>query len=282
MPASPARLSVLGRDLPGQRGAKTVEHRGKGAIVTGGGGGIGRAIALGLAGEGAAVTIADLNLDAARKVAQEISDRGGEALAVQTDVAEKASVDSAVRQTLDTFGRIDILVNNAGVQHVSPIVDFPEAQWHALVGVILTGTFFCTQAVLPSMISRGSGRIINISSVLGRIGQPYKAAYCAAKHGVIGLTRVTALETAEHGITVNAICPGVTRTEIVENQLDGLARTYGISRDEVLDKVFFPQIPQKRLMDPGEVAECVLFLASDRAFALTGQAINFSAGWVMQ
>ena len=259
-----------------------MEHRGKGAIVTGGGGGIGRAIALGLAGEGAAVTIADLNLDAARKVAQEISDRGGEALAVQTDVAEKASVDSAVRQTLDTFGRIDILVNNAGVQHVSPIVDFPEAQWHALVGVILTGTFFCTQAVLPSMISRGSGRIINISSVLGRIGQPYKAAYCAAKHGVIGLTRVTALETAEHGITVNAICPGVTRTEIVENQLDGLARTYGISRDEVLDKVFFPQIPQKRLMDPGEVAECVLFLASDRAFALTGQAINFSAGWVMQ
>ncbi len=132
------------------------------------------------------------------------------------------------------------------------------------------------------MISRGSGRIINISSTLGRIGQPYKAAYCAAKHGVIGLTRVTALETAEHGITVNAICPGVTKTEIVENQLDGLARTYGIGRDEVLEKVFFPQIPQKRLMDPGEVAECVLFLASDRAFALTGQAINFSAGWVMQ
>ena len=259
-----------------------MEHSGKGAIVTGGGGGIGRSIALGLAGEGAAVTIADLNIEAARKVAQEVSDRGGEAIAVQTDVAEKASVDSAVRQTLDTFGRIDILVNNAGVQHVSPIVDFPESQWHALVGVILTGTFFCTQAVLPSMISRGSGRIINISSTLGRIGQPYKAAYCAAKHGVIGLTRVTALETAEHGITVNAICPGVTKTEIVENQLDGLARTYGIGRDEVLEKVFFPQIPQKRLMDPGEVAECVLFLASGRAFALTGQAINFSAGWVMQ
>ena len=123
---------------------------------------------------------------------------------------------------------------------------------------------------------------INIASIYGRIGAKYKSAYCAAKHGVIGLTRATALEVAEHSITVNAICPGVTGTKIVEDQLDGLAQAHGISREEVLEQVFFPDIPQRRVLDPEEIAECALFLVSDRAHAITGQAINVSAGWVMQ
>ncbi|RMF93738.1 MAG: SDR family oxidoreductase, partial [Nitrospinota bacterium] len=118
-------------------------------------------------------------------------------------------------------------------------------------------------------------------STLGKIGERYKSAYCAAKHGVIGLTRSVALEVAEYNITVNAICPGLTRTQIVENQLDSLAQTHQIRREEVLDKVFFPHIPQKRILDPSEIAECVLFLVSDKGFAVTGQAINVSAGWVM-
>ncbi len=257
-----------------------MEHTGKGAIVTGGGAGIGRAIALTLAAEGADVAIADLDGGSAQQVAQEIKDGGGRALAVVADVASKASVEAMAGVVLESFGSIDILVNNAGGQHVAPAVDFPEHEWHRLIGVILSGTFFCTQAALRSMIPRGTGRIVNISSVYGHVGAKYKPAYTAAKHGVIGLTRSTALEVAEHGITVNAICPGVTRTKHVENQLDGLAEAEGIGRDEVLEKVFYPDIPQRRLLSPQEIADCALFLVSGKAYAITGQAINVSAGWV--
>ena len=259
-----------------------VELNGKGAIVTGGGGGIGRAIALTLAGEGAGVAIADIDLGSADSVAREIEERGGRAVGIETDVGNKSSVGDMSRAVLESFGNIDILVNNAGVQHVAPAVDFPEHEWDRLIAVILSGTFFCTQAALRSMIPRQTGRIVNISSVYGRVGAKYKPAYTAAKHGVIGLTRSTALEVAEHGITVNAICPGGTKTKIVEDQLDSLARTHGISRDEVVEKVFYPDIPQKRLLDPQEIADVALFLVSDKAYAITGQAINVSAGWVMQ
>jgi len=260
----------------------SVELTGKGAIVTGGGDGIGRAIALTLAREGASVVIADINKESADRVAQEITDQGGRALGIEADVASKASVDAMSQQALGSLGSIDILVNNAGVQYVCTVVDFPESEWNRLIAVILSGTFFCTQAALRSMIPRRTGRIVNISSLFGRVGAKYKPAYTAAKHGVIGLTRSTALEVAEYGITVNAICPGVTRTRIVEGQLDGLAATHGISRDEVMEKVFFPEIPQKRILDPQEIADCALFLISEKAFAITGQAINVSAGWVMQ
>ena len=254
---------------------------GKSAVVTGGGDGIGRSIALTLAREGASVAIPDINKESAERVAQEITERGGRALGIETDVASKVSVDAMSQQVLESFGSIDILVNNAGVQYVGTAVDYPESEWNRLIAVILSGTFFCTQAALRSMIPRRTGRIINISSVLGRIGAKYKPAYVAAKHGVIGLTRSIALEVAEYGITVNAICPGVTRTSIVEKQLDSLASTHGISRDEVLEKVFFPEVPQKRMLDPQEIADCVLFLVSEKAYAITGQSLNVSAGWVM-
>ena len=256
-------------------------HEGKAAIVTGGGGGLGRAIAVALAEQGAAVAISDLDPEAAGVVAGEVEARGARALAIETDVSQKSSVEAMVAGVLKTFGRIDILVNNAGLQYVSPIVEYPEERWDTLIGVMLTGTFFCTQAALPSMLSRRSGRIVNISSVMGRIGAPYKSAYCAAKHGIIGLTRSVAVEVAEQGITVNAICPGVTGTAIVEGQLDDLAKHHDLDREEVLDKIFFPDIPQKRILEPDEIAQCVLYLVSDGAQAITGQAINVSAGWVM-
>ena len=259
-----------------------MEHTGKGAIVTGGGDGIGRAIALTLAGEGAGVAIADIDLGSAERVAHEIEDRGGRAIGIETDVASKASVEDMSKAVQESFGGIDILVNNAGAQHVAPAVDFPENEWDRLIAVILTGTFFCTQTALRSMIPRRTGRIVNISSVYGHVGAKYKPAYTAAKHSVVGLTRSTALEVAEHGITVNAICPGVTRTKHVENQLDSLAKVEGLNRDEVVEKVFYPDIPQKRLLDPQEIADCALFLVSEKAYAITGQSINVSAGWVMR
>jgi len=259
----------------------SVELAGRNAVVTGGGDGIGRSIALTLSREGASVAIPDINKESAERVANEINDKGGRAHGIETDVASKASVDAMSEQVLESFGSIDILVNNAGVQYVCAVVDYPESEWDRLIGVILSGTFFCTQAALRSMIPRRTGRIVNISSVLGRIGAKYKPAYVAAKHGVIGLTRSIALEVAEYGITVNAICPGVTRTSIVEKQLDSLAVTHGISRDEVLEKVFFSEVPQKRMLDPQEIADCALFLVSEKAYAITGQSLNVSAGWVM-
>ena len=254
----------------------------KGAIVTGGGDGIGRAIAHALAGEGASVAIAEVDGDAAQRVAGEIADKGGTALGIPTDVGDPDSVGAMGEKLLEAFGKIDVLVNNAGAQYVAPAVDYPVSEWNKLINVILTGTFLCTQVALRSMIPRRQGRIINISSVYGRIGGKYKPAYTAAKHGVIGLTRSCAMDVAELGITVNAICPGVTKTKLVENQLDNLAESHGITREEVLDTVFLPEIPQKRLLDPREIADSVLFLSSDKAKAITGQAINVSAGWVTQ
>lgn len=253
---------------------------GKAAIVTGGGGGIGRSVALAMAAEGVAVTVADIHEGSANKVAGEVTAAGGRSLAVATDVTSRTSAQDMVDRTLAEFGRVDILVNGAGVQFVAPILEFPEEQWHRLIAINLTGTFLCSQTALRLMIPQGSGRIINISSTHGKVGAKFKPAYTAAKHGVIGLTRSMALEVADVGITVNAVCPGVTRTALVEGQLDGLAQAHGIDREEVLEQVFYPNIPQKRIIEPNEIADFVIYLASDRAQAITGQAVNVSAGWV--
>lgn len=259
----------------------TLELAGKIAVVTGGGDGIGRAISLALANEGATLVIVDIDKTAGDKVALEIKKTGQTAVAVKTDVSSKPSVEAMASQITEVYGGIDILVNNAGVQYVSPTVDIPEHQWQRVIDVMLSGTFFCTQVALKSMIPRETGRIVNISSVLGKVGAKFKAPYTAAKHGILGLTKATALEVAELGITVNAICPGVTATKIVENQLQDLSEVHGITRDQVLEEVFFPHVPQKRLMDPDEIAAFAVYLVSDKAQAITGQAINVSAGWVM-
>lgn len=254
---------------------------GRTALVTGAGGGIGAAIAEELARSGAYVLVQDLRPEVANGVAERIRANGGAAGSISSDVSEPADVAAMVDTLLQSRGRIDILVNNAGLQHVAPLDQFPLDQWHRLLGVLLTGPFLLTQAVLPAMRAQRWGRIINISSVNGKRGDPGKVAYCSAKHGLIGLTRVAALETATDGITVNAVCPGLVDTPLITDQLGDLAALHGIAEEEVIERVFLPRIPQKRLLDPGEIASMVRYLASEEARGITGQAINVGAGSIM-
>ncbi|HKG25217.1 MAG TPA: 3-hydroxybutyrate dehydrogenase [Thermomicrobiales bacterium] len=250
------------------------------AIVTGAGGGIGAAIAEELAKAGAYVLVQDLRQETAATAAAGIRAAGGAAGAIGGDVSNPGDVSGIVNGLLESHGRVDILVNNAGIQHVAPIERYPLDQWNRLLAVLLTGPFLFTQAVLPPMRRQAWGRIINISSVNGKRGDPGKSAYCAAKHGLIGLTRVAALETATDGITVNAICPGLVDTQLIQDQLDDLAAMHGLAREETLDRVYLASIPQRRLLDPREIATMARYLASEEARGITGQSINVSAGFI--
>ena len=256
--------------------------KGKVGIVTGGGSGIGLAIVEIFAKEGGKVVVADLDEAGGNKAVKKISKIGAEALFIQTNVTEREDCKRLVDETIERFGRIDILVNNAGIQHVAPIAEFPEDKWDLLIGVMLTGAFLCTKYALHHMIKQKSGRIINMSSIHGLIGVKYKSAYVTAKHGLIGLTKVTALEMAEHGITANAICPTFVRTPLVEKQIEDQAKAHGMPIEEVMEKVILAEAPMKRMLEPGEVAELALYLASDSARNITGAAIPIDEGWTAQ
>ncbi len=255
---------------------------GKVGIVTGASSGIGLAIAEAFGREGANVTVADLNEEGGKKAVEKIQKLARDAHFVKTDVTKHEDCKRLIDETIKRFGRIDILVNNAGIQHVAPITEFPEDKWNLLIGVMLTGSFLCTKYALPPMIKQKSGRITNMSSIHGLIGVQYKSAYVSAKHGLIGLTKVTALEMAEHGITANAICPTFVRTPLVEKQIDDQAKAHGIAKEEVIEKVILAEAPMKRMLEPEEVAELVVYLASDSARNITGAAIPIDEGWTAQ
>ena len=244
------------------------------ALVTGAASEIGRATAEVLASTGARVICADLDEAGARAVAAGI---GGKSAAV--DVASSEQCRAVVEQTVEREGRLDILVNNAGLQHVSPLHEMPEERWEQLLRVMLFGPFYLTRAALPHMYRQGSGRVVNIASVHALVASPNKSAYVSAKHGLLGLTRTAALEAAPHGVTVNAVCPGYVRTPLVENQLADLARTEGVPEPDVVDQVLLTNVPLKRLLEPGEVGECVRYLCSDAAAGITGAAIVLDGGW---
>lgn len=240
---------------------------GRRALVTGGASGIGAACARAFAQAGARVTVADIDGDAAEALADEI---GGEAW--QVDLTDR---DALAALRLDT----DILVNNAGVQHVSPIEDFDPAQFSLLLQLMLEAPFLLTRAALPAMYERGFGRIINMSSVHGLRASPFKAAYVAAKHGLEGLSKVTALEGAAHGVTSNCINPGYVRTPLVERQIADQARVHGIPENEVLEKVLLTEAAIKRLVEPEEVAGLAVWLAADAAGMVTGASYTMDGGW---
>jgi len=252
---------------------------GKAAIVTGAASGIGRAIATTLGAAGAAVCVGDLDEEGSRRVAGEIERSGGRAIAVRTDVSRADQVEALVRATAEAFGRMDILVNNAGLQHVAPVHEFPLEKWNQLIGVMLTGTFLCTRAALPHMMTKRWGRVVNISSIHGLVASPFKSAYISAKHGIIGFTRTLALEVAEHGITANAVCPGYVRTPLVEGQIADQARVHGIPAQQVVETIMLAPSALKRLLEPEEVAFLVLYLCSEAAAGITGAAYSIDGGW---
>ena len=252
------------------------------ALVTGAASGIGFEVAKEFAKEGAAVVISDVNLEAAEAAAGKLKAEGFESIAAACDVTKEDQIIQTVETVQKQYGRLDILVNNAGLQHVSPIEEFPTDRFEFLIKVMLTAPFVATKHVFPIMKKQKFGRIINMASINGVIGFAGKAAYNSAKHGVIGLTKVAALEGAEHGITVNALCPGYVDTPLVRNQLADLAKTRNVELERVLEQVIYPLVPQKRLLSVQEIADYAVFLASDKAKGITGQAAILDGGYTVQ
>jgi len=240
---------------------------GKRALITGGASGIGLACAHEFAGRGAHVTIADLNADAASAAAAEV---GGEAWVV--DLSDTAALDDL---TLDA----DILVNNAGIQRVSPLVEFDPDTFRLLLRLMLESPFLLIRAALPGMYARGWGRVINISSAHGLRASPFKSAYVAAKHGLEGLSKVTALEGADHGVTSNCINPSYVRTPLVEKQIADQAKVHGIPENEVVERIMLTETAIKRLVEADEVASLAGWLASDKSGMVTGASYTMDGGW---
>lgn len=251
---------------------------GKTVFITGAARGIGLSIAQAFAEHGANVVISDVN----EQLLLETAKQQPNLLATTCDVTDEQAIREAIDFTTEKFGTIDILINNAGFQHVSLIEDFATDTFGLMQKVMLVAPFVTMKYALPHMKNNGFGRIINMASINGVIGFAGKAGYNAAKHGVIGLTKVAALEVATEGITVNAICPGYVDTELVRNQFSDLAKTRGIRVEEVLEQVLYPLVPQKRLLDVSEITALTLYLASDAAKGLTGQAIILDGGYTAQ
>jgi len=258
-----------------------VKLAGKVAIVTGGGRGLGRAIALRFAAEGAALALAGTGAPHLETTAAEITAHGGRALALVTDVANEAAVAAMVAATVQRFGRLDILVNNAGIAGpTAPIVEAPLAEWERTLAINLTGAFLCTRYAIPHLIAAGGGgRIINISSIAGHIGYALRSAYAASKWGLIGLTRSTAIELGSHDVTVNAIAPGSTRGERLASVIRDRAVALGRTPEEIEREFFVGQNALKRMVEPEEIAATALFLVSEEARNITGETITVSAGF---
>ncbi|GAX81173.1 hypothetical protein CEUSTIGMA_g8606.t1 [Chlamydomonas eustigma] len=255
---------------------------GKVALVTGSTSGIGLEVIRALAGAGANVAMHGLGdpaklTDMCHKIA---SDAGVKAIYAPADLKKPAEIRSMVKHTADTFGsKLDILVNNAGIQFVSPVVDFPEDKWDDVIAVCLSSAFHTSKAALPYMMAGGWGRIINTGSMHALVASPYKSAYNAAKHGILGFTKTLALEVAQKNITCNAICPGVCLTDLVKNQVEGLAKARGVPPETVIDNELLAFQPTKRFVDARDIAALVLHLCGPNSSSFTGASHSIDGGW---
>ena len=253
------------------------------AFVTGAASGIGKEIALQYAREGAKVVIADLSLDAGNATAKEITNAGGQALAVAVDVTNEEQVDKGVADAVAKFGGMDVLVSNAGIQIISPVVELSLADWKKMLAIHLDGAFLTTRACMKAMIKAGrGGAVIYMGSVHSHEGSPLKSPYVTAKHGLIGLAKVVAKEGAKDKIRANVICPGFVRTPLVDKQIPEQAKSLGISEEDVVKKVMLKETVDGEFTTVQDVAQTALFLASFGSNALTGQSIVVSHGWFMQ
>jgi NAD(P)-dependent dehydrogenase (short-subunit alcohol dehydrogenase family) len=251
------------------------------ALVTGAGQGIGRAAAIALAEAGAHVVVADIASQHADATAEAITSTQRRALAVQADVGDLQDIDRMVRKALETFGQIDILVNNAGVTRRADIMDVTEQDWDRIHRVNAKGVFFCLQRVAREMIARRGGRIVNIASIAGKgYAGASNAAYAASKGAVISLTKLAALQLAKHDITVNSVCPGVTRTALSDANLQVRAQQEGVTVEE-MERRRAEFIPLKRVNEPGDIAAMVVFLASAGGRNITGQSFNVDGGLIL-
>jgi 3-hydroxybutyrate dehydrogenase len=254
---------------------------GKSAIVTGSTSGIGLGIAQALAQSGADIMLNGFgDAKEIEKIRSELAaEHKVKVVYDGADMSKPDAIVGMVENAAKTFGKVDIVVNNAGIQFVAPIDEFPVAKWDAIIAINLSSAFHSTRAVLPGMKQRKWGRIINIASAHGLVASPFKSAYVAAKHGMLGLTKTTALEVAEMGITCNAICPGYVWTPLVESQLDGQAKAHNMTREQVIHDVLLAQQPNKKFATVEEMGALAAFLCSDAAASMTGTALPVDGGW---
>jgi 3-hydroxybutyrate dehydrogenase len=255
---------------------------GKVAVVTGAASGLGRSIALRYAAEGAAVVVADLQLAAAEAVVDEIRQRGGRGLAVVMDVTDEAEVDRGVAATVDAFGRLDVMVSNAGIQIVHPVEEFSFAEWRRMMSIHVDGAFLVTRASLPHMYAQGAGSLIYMGSVHSKLASPLKAPYVTAKHALLGLARAVAKEGGKRGVRANVICPGFVRTPLVEKQIPEQAAAFGISEQDVVQKIMLKDTVDGEFTSLDDVAEVAVLFAAFPSSALTGQSLVVSHGWHME
>ncbi len=251
----------------------------KTAIITGSTSGIGLSIARSFAAKGYQIVFNGLEKNGDDIAAEVAAEYGTKAFFSPANMLDPEQIREMAAQAEERFGQVDVLINNAGVQHVAPIDEFPEAKWDLIMGVNLSAAFHTSKAVWPGMKKRGFGRIINLSSIHGVRASAFKSAYVAAKHGVVGLTKVLALEGGPHGITCNAICPSYVKTPLVDGQIADQAKSHGMSEEEVIDKVMLKKHAVKEFIPLEFLGETALFLASEQAGTFTGQTVTIDGGW---
>ncbi len=280
-------MNAIATDTLATARARTASVRalaGRTAIVTGSTSGIGLGIARALAAGGANVVLNGFGRsDEVERTRETLARDCGVSVEFHgADISSAAQVTELVRHAERVFGAVDILVNNAGIQHVAPVHEFPPEKWDAVLAINLSGAFHAIRAAVPGMRDRGFGRIVNVASAHGLVASPFKAAYVAAKHGIVGLTKVVALELAEQGVTCNAVCPGYVWTPLVEQQIDDQAKAHGISREQVVREVMLSRQPSKRFATVEEMGALTAFLCSDAAASITGTALPVDGGWTAQ